>query len=85
MATKSPPAPAPFGARLRALRQARGLSITAVADAAGIHRTHLSNLESGARDNPAWRTVQALVRTLGCSYQELEDLPPAEKKSKKCV
>lgn len=39
-----------FGRRVRALRQASGLSQEALAERAGIHRTYVSSLEQGRRN-----------------------------------
>ncbi len=39
-----------FGARLRRLREAAGVSQEALADLAGIHRTYLSDVERGQRN-----------------------------------
>lgn len=36
-------------AALRAIRERSGLSVTALADAAGIKQAHLSNIEAGRR------------------------------------
>lgn len=39
-----------FGARIRELRQAAGLSQDALAEQAGLHRTYVSSLERGQRN-----------------------------------
>jgi len=41
---------AAFGARVRALRLARGLSQEQLAERAGLHRTYVSSLERGQRN-----------------------------------
>lgn len=43
-------APPTFGAHLRALRQARGMSQRELAERVGIDHTYLSKLETGARE-----------------------------------
>ena len=52
------------GERLRAARHERGLSLAALADAAGIGKGSLSEIENGAR-NPTLSTLYALAGTLG--------------------
>jgi transcriptional regulator with XRE-family HTH domain len=52
------------GERLRAARRERGLSVGALAEAAGIGKGSLSEIENGAR-NPTLGTLQALAGTLG--------------------
>jgi transcriptional regulator with XRE-family HTH domain len=47
----SPPTPQALGHAVRALRQARGLTLEALADQAGINVTYLSDIERG-RGNP---------------------------------
>jgi len=44
------PGRAAFGARVRALRLARGLSQERLAELAGLHRTYVSSLERGQRN-----------------------------------
>lgn len=47
----SPPTPQALGSVVRALRQARGLTLEALADEAGMNVTYLSDIERG-RSNP---------------------------------
>ena len=46
-----PPTPQAIGAAVRSLGQARGLTLEALADAAGMNVTYLSDIERG-RSNP---------------------------------
>ncbi|GAA1999965.1 helix-turn-helix domain-containing protein [Nocardioides kribbensis] len=52
------------GARVRAVRRARGLSLAALAEAAGVGKGSLSELETGRR-NPTLDTLYALAGPLG--------------------
>ena len=52
------------GERLRAARHERGLSLAALAEAAGVGKGSLSEIENGAR-NPTLSTLYALADTLG--------------------
>ncbi|MGX6605030.1 helix-turn-helix domain-containing protein [Micromonosporaceae bacterium Da 78-11] len=52
------------GARIRAVRTARGMSLSALAAAAGIGKATLSELEAGRR-NPTLDTLYALAGPLG--------------------
>lgn len=47
-----PPTPQAIGAAVRSLRQARGLTLEALADAAAMNVTYLSDIERG-RANPS--------------------------------
>lgn len=53
-----------FAARLKALREAAGLSQAALAEKAGMNRFGVAKLEQGQRE-PSWATVQALAAALG--------------------
>jgi transcriptional regulator with XRE-family HTH domain len=53
-----------FGARLRALRVARGLNQSALAELAGCDSTTVVRLESEAQE-PAWPLVLDLAEALG--------------------
>lgn len=60
------------GARVRALRQECGLTLTALAAAAGIGKGSLSELESGRR-NPTLDTLYAVAGPLGVPLAALLD------------
>lgn len=52
-----------FGEKVRAARRARGISQEALADAARLHRTHISLIERGRR-SVRLETVERLARAL---------------------
>lgn len=60
------------GARIRALREARGLSLSALAAEAGIGKGSLSELETGQR-NPTLDTLYAVATPLGVPLAALLD------------
>jgi len=60
------------GARIRALREARGLSLSALAAQAGIGKGSLSELETGRR-NPTLDTMYAVAAPLGVPLAALVD------------
>ena len=59
-----------FGARLRELRQKRGLSQEALAERMGIPQTHVSAMERGVKF-PNLLTVLRLAVALECKVTEL--------------
>lgn len=60
------------GARVRAVRTERGLSLSALAAAAGIGKATLSDLEAGRR-NPTLDTLYAVAGPLGVPLAALVD------------
>jgi len=58
--------PLSFPDRLRALRESAGLSVEALATAAGLTRQAVHNYEAGER-RPTWQAVQQLATALGVS------------------
>ncbi|WP_141012700.1 XRE family transcriptional regulator [Nocardioides sambongensis] len=60
------------GARIRALRSSRRLSLSALAEQAGIGKGSLSELETGRR-NPTLDTLYAVARPLGVPLAALLD------------
>ena len=67
---------ATFGDRLRALREAAGLSIYELAKRAGLSRTAVSRIEQDERQ-PSYETAVKLARALGVSVAAFDD-PPAD-------
>jgi transcriptional regulator with XRE-family HTH domain len=64
----------PFGARLRALRAERGLTLTDMAAALGVSPSYLSALERGRRSRPSWAFVQAATQYFNIIWDEAEEL-----------
>ena len=62
-----------FGIKLKALREARGLSMGALAKLTGLTTQAISSLESQDRE-PAWFTVQMIALALEVDYRDLADL-----------
>jgi transcriptional regulator with XRE-family HTH domain len=54
-----------LGHRLRAMRQARGLSQSQLAAMAGVDRSHIYNLELGITTGPSFVLLGALAAVLG--------------------
>jgi transcriptional regulator with XRE-family HTH domain len=72
-----------FADRLRALREARGLSQYELAKRSGLSKQTLSRLEMDTV--PSWPTVQALARALGVSvaaFEPGETSPPKRRGNK---
>jgi len=66
-----------FGARLRHLREAAGLSQSELADLAGVHRVALARYEAD-RVEPLFSAVLRIADALGVSVAELAYTPPSE-------
>jgi transcriptional regulator with XRE-family HTH domain len=77
--------PPTFGAKLKELRAAAGLSQQQLAMAAGLSVSFIAKLEQGGSD-PSWTTVQALAKPLGVSCEafgdEMAAKPAAKRKGK---
>ncbi len=65
---------APFGARLRRLREAAGLTQEELAEKADLSAKNISDLERGERRRPYPHTVRSLADALGLSEDERADL-----------
>jgi transcriptional regulator with XRE-family HTH domain len=70
MARRNDNVRARFGARVRELRNQRGVSQEALAAEVGIHRTYLGGIELGLR-NPALDNITRLARALRVSLRDL--------------
>lgn len=63
--------PVEIGARARAVRRRRGMSLATVAGLAGISKSYLSMLESGDRRFERLGLIERLAEALGCSVLDL--------------
>ncbi|EKV32140.1 Transcriptional regulator, XRE family [Caenispirillum salinarum AK4] len=64
----------PFGARLRELREARGIALKDMAADVGVTPAYLSALEHGHRGRPGSGLVMLICGSLGLIWDEAEDL-----------
>jgi transcriptional regulator with XRE-family HTH domain len=64
----------PFGARLRDLRRARGVSQKQMAAALGVSPAYLSALEHGYRGAPSWPMVQKVIGYFNVIWDDAEEL-----------
>ena len=64
----------PFGARMRALRRSRGITLKAMAAALGVSSAYLSALEHGRRGRPTWYLVQQIIVYFNVIWDESEEI-----------
>ena len=71
-APRNPKAQKRLGARVKALREARGITQEALAFDAGIHVNHLSSLERGEA-NPSYLVLLSIANVLRVKVADLTD------------
>jgi len=64
----------PLGARMRELRQARGVTLKQMAKALDVSSAYLSALEHGRRGRPTWGMLQRIIQYFQVIWDEAEDL-----------
>ncbi|MCO5161466.1 MAG: helix-turn-helix domain-containing protein [Mesorhizobium sp.] len=64
----------PFGAKVRDLRKARGVSQKEMAAALGVSPAYLSALEHGRRGRPTWATLQKIIGYFNIIWDDAEEL-----------
>lgn len=64
----------PFGQRVRALRDARGISLAQMAEGLGVSPAYLSALEHGKRGRPTFTLIQGAIHLLGVIWDEADEL-----------
>jgi transcriptional regulator with XRE-family HTH domain len=64
----------PFGEKLRALRQSRGVTLTDMAASLNVSAAYLSALEHGKRGRPSWHLVQAVIAYFNVIWDEAEEM-----------
>lgn len=64
----------PFGARVRSLREEKGTTLTAMAEAVGVSAAYLSALEHGKRGRPSWYLIQRIIAYFNVIWDDAEQL-----------
>lgn len=64
----------PFGARLRAMREARGISLSQLAAALHVSPAYLSALEHGKRGRPSAGLIHQVNEHFGLIWDEAEEM-----------
>jgi transcriptional regulator with XRE-family HTH domain len=64
----------PLGAKLRALREERGVSLKDMAAALRVSSAYLSALEHGRRGKPTWILLQRIITYFNVIWDEAEEL-----------
>lgn len=64
----------PFGAKLRQLRQERGVTLKDMAAALSVSPAYLSALEHGKRGVPTWYMVHRIIAFFNVIWDEAEEL-----------
>lgn len=60
-----------IGDNMRILRERQGMTITELAEKAGVSRSQLTKLEKGSQKNPGIETIVAMATALGVPIEEL--------------
>ncbi|MBP7670341.1 MAG: helix-turn-helix transcriptional regulator [Ferrovibrio sp.] len=71
----------PFGARMRQLRQARGLTLKQMAADLDVSAAYLSALEHGHRGRPSWLFIQRVCGYFNIIWDEAEALADLARRS----
>ncbi|NVK34208.1 MAG: helix-turn-helix domain-containing protein [Rhodobacteraceae bacterium] len=64
----------PLGAKIRELRQKRGVSLKEMAAALSVSSAYLSALEHGKRGKPTWFLVQRIITYFNVIWDEAEEI-----------
>lgn len=64
----------PLGAKIRELREKRGVSLKEMAEALSVSSAYLSALEHGKRGKPTWFLVQRIITYFNVIWDEAEEI-----------
>lgn len=64
----------PFGAKMRELRQKRGVTLKVMAEALNVSSAYLSALEHGKRGRPTWAMMQTILQYFNVIWDEADEL-----------
>lgn len=71
----------PFGEKVRALRDAKGISLRRMATDLEVTPAYLSALEHGHRSRPNWALVQRIITYFGLIWDDADELTELAKHS----
>jgi XRE family transcriptional regulator, master regulator for biofilm formation len=60
-----------IGAKIRSLRMERGLTLTELAEKAGIAKSYLSNIERDLQNNPTFEYINKIAKALNIEQERL--------------
>lgn len=72
-----------IGKRIRELRIEKRLSITELAERAGVAKSYISNIERGIMSNPSIQFLEKVSDTLGVSMDDLLNDPAQQQQDDK--
>jgi transcriptional regulator with XRE-family HTH domain len=64
----------PLGAKMRELRESRGVTLKEMARALNVSSAYLSALEHGKRGKPTWILLQRIIHYFNVIWDEAEEL-----------
>jgi len=64
----------PFGMKIRAMRNERGVALKDMAVAVGVSSAYLSALEHGRRGRPSWYLIQRIIAYFNVIWDEAEEV-----------
>lgn len=64
----------PLGAKLRAMRAERGMTLKQMAQGLGVSSAYLSALEHGKKGKPTWFLVQRIITHFNVIWDEAEEI-----------
>ena len=64
----------PLGAKIRALRAERGISLKQMAEALNVSSAYLSALEHGKRGKPTWFLLHRIITYFNVIWDEAEEI-----------
>jgi len=64
----------PLGAKIREMRETRGLTLKEMARALNVSSAYLSALEHGKRGKPTWGLLQRIIHYFNVIWDEAEEL-----------
>ena len=64
----------PLGAKMRELRDSRGVTLKEMANALNVSSAYLSALEHGKRGKPTWILLQRIIHYFNVIWDEAEEL-----------